>query len=85
MLGLSLTEPEDGAQVDGTEVKVAGKTAPGAVVSVDDAVVLADKQGYFSVVVDLEESPHTIEVVASDAEGNEVDLTRTVFSTQLGD
>lgn len=79
LLQMTVAEPEDEAELEGDEVRVAGKTVPGAVVSIDDTVTIADEQGFFAVTLHIQESPHTIEIVASDKDGNQVGELRTVF------
>ena len=77
-LKLTVTEPEDNIIVDTDRIEVKGTTGPGAVVSANSEFTTADSQGNFAIVVTLDEGPNIIEVVASDASGNEANLTLTV-------
>ena len=67
---LKVTEPKDESIVTTSVIPVSGTTSPDAVVSVNGEVVEIDEQGNFTTVVTLEEGPNTIEVIASDFEGN---------------
>ncbi len=78
-LTLRVISPEDNAVVNVPEVEVKGETAPDAVVSLDDVVTQADSSGAFSAIVPLVEGPNVIEIVASDAQGDQgfLELTQT--------
>ena len=73
-LSLEGSQPSDGAEISTSPITVSGITIREAVVSVsvnDDLEIAdVDQDGNFSVVVNLEEGPNLIEVVASDAYGN---------------
>jgi len=71
-LFLSVSTPQDETITTTQQIAVAGKTSPGAVVSVNGRVVAVSPGGDFSTVLVLEEGPNTIEVIASDQDGNEV-------------
>jgi len=75
---LELTEPTDGSIINIDKVEVKGNTIPGAVVSINDEITMADTQGIFTVTIDLEEGPNIIEVISSDEEGNEATTSLTV-------
>jgi len=75
---LTVTQPADNIIVDTDRIEVKGTTGPGAVVSANSEFTTADSQGNFAIVVTLDEGPNIIEVVASDASGNEANLTLTV-------
>ena len=81
-LALEVTEPEDESVVSTSGVTVKGVTTADAVVSVNGTVVDVDEDGKFSTVVSLEEGPNTIEVTASDFEGNEGSKVLTVIYTK---
>lgn len=53
---------------------VVGRTRVDAVVTIDDTIVEPDIDGEFSLEVSLEEGPNIIEVVASVASGEQMDL-----------
>ena len=50
-----------------------------AVVTINDTVVEPNIDGQFSLTVDLEDGPNIIEVVASVASGEQLDLVLVVF------
>jgi len=80
MLFLQLVDPaEEDVEVPfGTaQLTVRGVTLPGAVVSVDGDLAVADDQGGFVDLIPLDEGANEIEVVASDGQGNQV--TTTLF------
>jgi hypothetical protein len=59
-------------------IVVAGRTSPGAVVSVNEALADVDEAGMFQVEVALTDEVTLIEVVASDGAGREVRTDRIV-------
>ena len=77
-LKLTVIQPADNIIVDTDRIEVKGTTGPGAVVSANNEFTTADSQGNFVIAVMLDEGPNIIEVVASDASGNEANLTLTV-------
>lgn len=76
---LTLETPHDGETLHVSPVLVIGQTSPGAVVSVNDAVTIANPQGRFSLSVPLQEGPNVLEVIASDATGEQVYIILTVL------
>lgn len=50
-----------------------GRTTVDAVLSVNDTVLEVDEEGRFAFAMDLEEGPNVIEVVASNAQGEQFD------------
>ena len=62
------------------QLTIKGMTLPGAVVSIDGDLVDTDDQGGFTGVIALDEGANEIEVVASDDQGNQVNLT--IFVTR---
>ena len=68
---LEVTEPQDEAVVSTSSIRVSGSTSPEAEVSVNGELIDVDEQGNFAAMVELEEGPNAIEVVATDYEGNE--------------
>ena len=68
---LTITEPADNSIINTDKVEVRGRTIPRAVVSVNGELVEVEQEGNFTTMVVLEEGPNTIEVIASDLEGNE--------------
>jgi putative hemolysin len=76
---LQVLTPQDGSVVNTAQIKIAGSTAPDAVVSVNKDILIAQSDGTFETTITLEEGVNLIEIVASDASGNEafVDLVVT--------
>ena len=70
-LYLAVTYPSDGSIIASDKIEVKGRTAPEAVVSVNEEIAVADAQGIFAVTVPLEEGFNILEIVASDSMGNE--------------
>jgi hypothetical protein len=58
--------------------RVHGSAPAGTVVSVNDDILLVDASGEFEAWVDLDEGPNWVEVVASNAGGDEVSYMMTV-------
>jgi glucodextranase-like protein len=78
MLFLQINNPaEDDVEVslDTAQLLIYGVTLPGAVVSVDGDLADVDDQGNFASVTPLDEGANEVEVVASDAQGNQVSTT----------
>jgi len=63
--------------VNAPEVQVSGTASPGAVVTVNDAILVVGADGTFTSSVTLEQGPNLIEVIASNSSGDAqtVDLT----------
>jgi len=74
-LFLQLVSPEE-AEIftDASTLTVAGRTRVDAVVTINDTIVEPNIDGEFSLDVTLEEGPNIIEVVASVASGEQMDL-----------
>lgn len=60
------------------EIAVAGRTAPGAVVSVNGLLAEVDEAGLFQLSLPLDDEVVSIEIVASDGTGREVRAERIV-------
>ena len=79
-LFLQLVEPPDTEVfTDVGTLTVVGRTRVDAVVTIDDTIVEPDIDGRFSLDVPLEEGPNIIEVVASVASGEQMDLVLVVI------
>ena len=76
---LTLETPHDGETLRVSPVLVIGQTSPGAVISVNDTVSIANPQGRFNLSVPLQEGPNVLEVIASNAAGEEVYVILTVL------
>jgi len=79
-LFLQLVEPAD-TEIFTNEpsLHVVGRTRVDAVITVNDTIVEPDIDGQFLLTIDLEEGPNIIEVVASVASGEQLDLVLVVF------
>jgi hypothetical protein len=81
---LTISEPEDNTITDVATIEVKGHTSPGAVVSVNAVITIADANGDFDAIVSLDEGPNIIEIVASDETGNQADVTLIVTFVRGG-
>lgn len=77
-IALQVLLPEDGSEIDIEQCQVIGITAPGAVVTVNDEIVVAGADGSFQTTISLEAGPNLIQVLASDASGGEAFTFLTV-------
>ena len=68
---LEVTEPQDETVVNVSPIRISGSTFPEAQVSVNGELIDVNGQGNFAAMVELEEGPNVIEVIATDYEGNE--------------
>jgi putative hemolysin len=75
---LQVLLPEDGSVSELGECQVVGSTSPGAVVSVNDEILIADSDGAFQTTVTLEAGVNLIEVLASNSSGSEAFVSLTV-------
>ena len=78
---LEVTEPQDETVVSASPIRVNGSTSPGAEVSVNGTLIDVNEQGNFAAMVELEEGPNAIEVIATDYEGNEESCILAVIYT----
>lgn len=79
-LFLEMISPEsDELFVSQNSFEFKGRTTVDALLSVNDTVVDVDEFGQFAVSMDLEEGPNVIEVVASNAAGQQFDEVLLVF------
>ena len=76
---LEVRAPQNEVVVSVSPLSVKGATAPDAVATVNGLEVEVDAQGQFVTQVTLEEGPNTIEVLASDFQGNQEAQTLTVI------
>ena len=76
-VSLLVTTPQDGAVVNTGQIQVSGSASPGAVVTVNETIILVGADGTFNTTVSLDSGPNLIEVVASSTSGDTktVDLT----------
>ena len=66
---LLITEPENESIVSAPILRLAGRTGPNAIVSINGRSVPVDRFGYFSGTVALDEGPNVIDVVATNDDG----------------
>ena len=71
-LFLVVTEPTNQSIVAGSPVPLSGRTSPNAVVSVNGVSVPVNDLGIFSTTVRLDAGPNIIDVVATDATGDQL-------------
>ncbi len=76
---LDVSEPLDGDVVNVSPLTVVGRTRIDAVVSVNDELPEPDENGRFEASIVLEEGINVIEIVASTADGVQLDIVITVF------
>lgn len=76
---ITIDSPQEGATVTASPLIVAGRTAPNAVVSANDAVVIAGPDGRFALEVPLEPGPNVLEIIASNASGAQVFAILTIL------
>jgi Glucodextranase, domain B len=77
-LSLQILSPQDEAVVTTSQVDVIGSAPAGAVVSINDEILLVGADGQFKTTISLDEGPNLIEIIASDDNGNETSLLLTV-------
>jgi len=70
-LFLEVAEPQDESVISTSPIYVRGNTSPDAEVSVNGELIDVDEQGNFAAMVEMEEGPNAIEIIATDYEGNE--------------
>ncbi len=78
-LWIKIDYPEDGAVVATTELEIRGSASTGTVISINDDILYVESGETFSDKIDLSAGANVIEIVASDAVGNEVQLFLTVY------
>ena len=77
-LRLQILSPQDEAVLNTPQVEVIGSAPAGAVVSVDDEILVVGVDQQFQTAVSLDEGPNLIEIIASDENGNEMSVLLTV-------
>jgi hypothetical protein len=77
-LWLQIISPLDEEVVDTPQVDVLGSAPAGAVVSVNDEILIVGADQQFKVTLSLEDGPNLIEIIASDENGNELSMLLTV-------
>jgi hypothetical protein len=77
-LFLTVTQPQDNSTTTSSRIEVKGKTTRDAVVTINEQITNVDSSGNFSIFINLDPGPNSIEVVASDQEGNSMEKTLVV-------
>ena len=78
ILWLQVLSPQDEAVVNTPQVDVTGSAPAGAVISINDEILIVGDEGQFKTTVSLDEGPNLIEIIASDDNGNETSLILSV-------
>ena len=78
ILWLQVLSPQDEAVVNTPQVDVTGSGPAGAVISINDEILIVGDDGQFKTTVSLDEGPNLIEIIASDNNGNETSLILAV-------
>jgi Glucodextranase, domain B len=76
---LTVTAPHDGETTNTSPLLVSGVTAPGAIVSVNDVVGVANVEGRFDLMVPLQAGPNVLEIIASQSNGQQAFMIVTVM------
>lgn len=77
-VGLQVLSPADGSVVNTQQVAVTGSASPGSVVSVNDDIIVVGADGQFTDTVTLDDGPNVIEVIGSNAAGDQTTVELTV-------
>jgi len=79
-LTLSVSEPADEITVNQNTLRIAGRTEPDAILSVNGNIITGiDQNGDFATALSLSEGPNVIELIASKYGENQVSKTLTVI------
>ncbi len=77
---LIITEPQNESVVKENLLRVSGRTAPDAVLSINgDMVRTIDENGNFTFVISLVEGPNLIDAIATNYDGSQVSQELTVI------
>lgn len=74
---LTINSPADLSVVNQSQVDLRGKVSSAAVLTVNDNTYLLEK-GTFSEPIQLQEGINAVQIVASDMDGNEVDIILSI-------
>src|SRR4030042_5304041 len=77
-LSVRILAPTDGDIFETPDILLVGEAAAGTVISVNDALTIADIQGDFAVPLHLEVGTNLLEIVASNGTGDQVSATLVV-------
>lgn len=84
VLPLNISEPVDAATLTTNTVTVKGQTQPGATLSVNDQMGIADDQGNFNVPISLDDGIGAIDIIAIDDNGNQGEVLLLVNVVSSG-
>lgn len=77
-LWLRLFTPKDGEIVNQNVINVTGQAPVETVISLGEEIFLVADEGSFSIPVILDEGPNVIELVASNVDGDTIELVLTI-------
>jgi len=77
-LWLQILSPQEEAVINTPQVDVIGSAPVGAVVSINDEILVVGDDQQFQTTVSLDEGPNLIEIIASDEDGNEMPVLLTI-------
>ena len=77
-LQLIIDQPQDGDVIQSQEVTITGRTASGAVVSINENFTIADQSGKFTLIVHVDSGLQAITIEASNDAGEDVIQTLSV-------
>jgi hypothetical protein len=76
---IQIISPLDGAVVNTAQVEIVGSAPAGAVISVNDTILIVGSDGQFQATVTLDEGPNVIEIIGSDAAGDQGYVLLSLF------
>ncbi|MBI3740010.1 MAG: hypothetical protein HY258_13265 [Chloroflexi bacterium] len=77
-VSIRVDTPQDGAVVNTPQIEVSGMASAGAVVTVNDNIIIVGADGQFKTTIALDEGPNLIEIIASNDSGSETSVELTV-------
>jgi len=77
-LWLQVLSPLDEAVINTLQVEVTGSASAGAVISIDEEILIVGVDQQFKTTISLDEGPNLIEIIASDENGNEMSVLLTI-------
>ena len=78
---LLVTEPANLTIVADQPIRIAGRTRPGTLITVNGVAVAVDELGQFATLVQLESGPNIIDVIARSTHGQTLSSTISVIFT----
>lgn len=76
---LEIYTPAQNMMINESAIEVTGQTEAGAEVSINDEAVLANKDGYFSKLINLKKGLNTLEISAKKKYSKEIIITRQIL------